>query len=452
VIEQIIDLGYQRRSIFAGFHDRIRGPSPKRWACMICHRRAGKTVASLMDLLEAALSEPGGRYCYIAPLRNQAKTVAWDYLTAFARPVQAKPPNQAELYVELINGSRITLFGADNPDALRGPFFNGAVLDEYADIAPALFNQIVRPALSDRHGFAVVMGTLKGRNQLWELYTKVQHDPIWYTALLKASETEAALTHLDPEWPSELADMRRQMSDDEYAAELECDPFAAIKGAYYGKEMMAAQEEGRIRSNVPRLPGPVHTAWDFGNGLNMAVWAFQVGERGPLVHDFIQLSGCYFEDYLKEVIKRGYDGFDYVPHDARVPSFETGRTRIETMMVPQFKRKPVLVADHHVEDGINAVKLMLPRTVFNADTCGAGVEALRQYVQEWSDKTRTFSDTPKKNWAAHAADALRYLAMAWREMKHEVPPPKPPLFIPTEELTIGDWIKFSKRSEKRERA
>src|SRR5256885_5384888 len=104
--------------------------------------------------------------------------------------------------------------------------------------------------------------------------------------------------------------------------------------------MTAAQEEGRIRPGLERLPGQVHTAWDFRNGLNMAVWAFQVGERGPLIHDFIQMSGCYFEDYLKEVVARGYDGFNYVPHDAKVPSFETGRTRIETMMLYGRKLPP----------------------------------------------------------------------------------------------------------------
>jgi phage terminase large subunit len=161
----VINLGYKRRQIFAPFHDR-----KQRWACMICHRRAGKTVASLMDLLDSALTKENGRYCYIAPLRNQAKTVAWDYLTAFARPVQAKPPNQAELYVELINGSRITLFGADNPDALRGPFFDGAVLDEFEDIAPSLFGKVIRPALADRQAFAIIMGSVKGVGKLWKLY------------------------------------------------------------------------------------------------------------------------------------------------------------------------------------------------------------------------------------------------------------------------------------------
>jgi hypothetical protein len=412
---------------------------------MICHRRAGKTVASLMELVDTALRKPNSRLAYIAPLRNQAKTVAWDYLKDFARPIFAKPPNEQELHVDVHGGGRVTLFGADNPDALRGPAFDGVVVDEYADISPALFPAVIRPALADRKGFGVLIGTIKGRNQLWQAYQKALADPEWFTALLRASET-GILSDV------ELADLKRQLTPEQYAAELECDPAAAVMGAYYGKEIAVAETEGRIKFGLARLPGPMHTAWDFGNGLNMAIWAFQVGEQGPLIHDFIQISGAYFEDYLKEVTARGYDGFDYVPHDAKVPSFETGRTRIETMVSPQFKRKPVLIAAHHVEDGITATKLMLPRTTFNAETCEPGIEALRQYVQEWDDKARVFKKITKHDWASHAADALRYLAMAWKEMKTVEPPKPKPLFISNEDMTIGDWIKFGTREEKRERA
>jgi hypothetical protein len=360
---------------------------------MICHRRAGKTVASLMDLLDAALNKPNGRYCYIAPLRNQAKTVAWDYLTAFARPVQAKPPNQAELHVDLIKVSRITLFSADNPDALRGPFFDGAVLDEYADIAPSLFKQIVRPALADRGGFAIILGTIKGRNQLWELYTQAKNDPAWYTALLRASETGVL-----PD--SELAEMRRQMTDDAYAAEMECDPYASIVGAYYGKEIQQAELEGRIYDDLPVLSHqPMHCAWDLGNGANMAIWCFQVGEKGPLIHDFIQINAYYFDDYIRELNERGYRGFDYLPHDARVKSFETGRTRLETLQMAG--RKPMLVPAHKVDDGVNAAKLTLRIAKFNRTKCDTwprgGLEALRQYRQDWNEKVMAFRNSAKED-------------------------------------------------------
>jgi phage terminase large subunit len=215
VIEQTIDLGYTRRRIFAAFHDRSQ-----RWACMICHRRAGKTVASLMDILDRALGIQDSRFAYIAPFRHQA------------------------------GGGRITLFGADNIDALRGPAFDGVVLDEYADISPSLFPQVVRPALADRGGCAVLTGTVKGRNQLWRTYQDAVSDPSWYTALLKASETGV----LSKE---ELDDAHRMMTPEQYAAEFECDPYAGILGAYYGKEITACEIEGRIVPALARLPGPV---------------------------------------------------------------------------------------------------------------------------------------------------------------------------------------------------
>ena len=190
--EAPINLEYVPREQFVAFHKR-----KQRWACMICHRRAGKTTACLMDLLRAACKTVGGRFAYIAPLRNQAKTVAWDMLKGFARPVLKSGPNEAELRVDLLNGSRITLFGADNPDALRGQAFDGVVLDEYADMPPSLYSVIVRPALADRRGFAVIIGTVKGRNQLWAQYELAKLKFDWYTAYLKASETRSGCPAAD---------------------------------------------------------------------------------------------------------------------------------------------------------------------------------------------------------------------------------------------------------------
>jgi phage terminase large subunit len=447
-----VTLGYRPREQFVDFHLRVG-----RWACMICHRRSGKTYASLMDLIDHAAHLPNSRWAYIAPLRNQAKTVAWDYLKDFSRPLCRKPPNEAELRVDFANGARITIFGADNPDALRGMALDGVVLDEYADMAPSLFSHVVRPALADRNGLAVVLGTIKGRNQLWQKYQEAKNDASWYTTFLRGSETGILPS-------AELAETARMMTPEAYAAEIECDPYAGILGAYYSREMADAEHEGRLQDDLPVIqpvpakalpaghvarpvsmnPAAMHCAWDLGNGANMAIWAFQVGERGPLVHDFIQIQGFYFEDYIKELIARGYDGIDYLPHDARVPSFETGRTRVETMRA--FKRHPQLVPDHKIEDGINAARMTLRVSKFNAVKCASGLEALRQYRQEWDDKARVFKKTAAHDWASHASDAWRYLSMAWRQMVEVKEPPPKPLFTPTNELTIGDYIKYGKMS------
>jgi phage terminase large subunit len=441
--ERRATLPYKPRPIFIPYHERTQ-----RFAIGVARRRAGKTVACVNDVIKRAYLSPLPNYraSYIAPFKGQAKDVAWEYLKRYSMPLWDRyKPNENELYVRLFNDARIKILGADNEDSLRGGYLDDVVMDEYADMSPTIWPQIIRPMLTDRKGTATFIGTPKGRNDFFKLLQKAQSEPEnWFWFILKASEVP-----LTPEDRAEIAEARRDMTPDQYAQEYECSFDAAILGAYYGKEMTAAQEEGRIIANLARLPGPVHTAWDFGNGANMAIWAFQVGERGPLIHDFIQMSGCYFEDYLKEVTERGYDGFDYVPHDARVPSFETGRTRIETMAA--HKRKPVLVADHKRDDGINATKLMLPRTIFNADTCAPGLEALRQYRQEWDDRAKVFKREPKHDWASHPADALRYLAMGWREHIQPQPPETKPLFIPTEEMTIGDWMRFSAREEKRER-
>lgn len=421
---------YVARGPFVDFHKR-----KQRWACLIAHRRAGKTVACLMDMLDHAIFNESGqaRYAYIAPYYVQAKSVAWDYLKTFARPYLASSPNESELRVDLKNGARISLYGGDNQDRLRGLALDGVILDEFADMSPSLWGQVVRPALTDRKGWATIIGTVKGKNQLWEAYEAAKADPLlWYSSILRSSETGI----LDA---AELADARLSMTEDQFAAEFECDPSAAIPGAYFGKEMAEAERDGRISDNIALVDGPIHTAWDFGNGANMAIWAFQVGKDGPIVHDFIQISGLYFHDYLAEVKRRGYVGFAYVPHDAKVPSFETGRTRIETMLAEGHK--PVLVADHRVEDRIHAAKLTIPRSRFNATNCASGLEALRQYRQDWDDKARVFRNTPRHDWASHPADAFGYLAMAWKQhIQPEIDRTAPKTVRGLNEITFDEFM------------
>ena len=127
-----VEMDYCPRPVFEDFHDR-----QERWAVIVAHRRCGKTVLCINDLIYRALIEdkPEGRYAYVAPYYSQSKTIAWDYLVRFSKPVASKA-NQSELWVELINGARIRLFGADNPDSLRGLYLDGVVLDEYADMKP----------------------------------------------------------------------------------------------------------------------------------------------------------------------------------------------------------------------------------------------------------------------------------------------------------------------------
>ena len=168
---------YVPRRQFMPFHQRTQ-----RWAALTCHRRAGKTVAGVNELVERALytRKPNARYSYIAPFYSQAKAVAWDYLLRYSAPFR-KRHNTAELSVELFNGSRCRLFGGDNPDALRGLYHDGVLMDEPAQMKPRLWPEIVRPALSDRKGWAVFMGTPQGKNEFWEIVNNARQNPeTWF--------------------------------------------------------------------------------------------------------------------------------------------------------------------------------------------------------------------------------------------------------------------------------
>jgi len=418
---RVLTIDYAPRRIFVPYHERTQ-----RWAVIVAHRRAGKTVACINDLIRAAImcQRRDGRYAYIAPYYVQAKSVAWDYLKRFARPLLAATPNESELRVDLINGARISLYGGDNADRLRGLALDGVILDEYAAMAPSLWAQVVRPALAERQGWATIIGTVKGRNQLWQAYEEAAKSPDWYASILRASETGIL-----PE--SELADARRMMTPEQYAAEFDCDPSAAILGAYWGKEIAEAERAGRITRVAIDPDLPIHTAWDLGMGDSTAIWLFQAAAGEVRVVGHYENHGQPLAHYVAELDQRqsGYRrGRDFVPHDAKVRSLETGRTRVETLQ--SLGRDPKLVPLHKLMDGINAVRLMLPRVWFD-EGCEAGIECLRQYRVEFDEKTKAYKDTPKHDWTSHSADAFRYLCMAVRDdIRPEAPRQRGPWWNP----------------------
>lgn len=396
---------------------------------MVAHRRCGKTVACVNDIIKRAVLNkrqwPAPKYAYVGPLLKQSKEVAWSYLKWYSRPI-LKAANESDLFVELTNGAIIRIYGADNPDALRGVYLDGTVLDEYADMRPSLWGTIIRPMLTDFNGWATFIGTPRGHNQFHGVMYGAEDSPSgemgavanpdWYHTTLRASETGLVSD-------AELIDLSKTMTQEEYDQEFECSFEAAIKGAYFGKEMAAAEQAGRV-GDVPYEPGlPVYTAWDLGMGDSTAIWFWQVVGSEIRVIDHYENHGQGLPHYAEVLESRGYVyEDDYVPHDARVRELGTGRTRVETLT--QLRRRPRLVPDHRVMDGINAARLTLPRVWFDRTRCREGIEALKQYRADYDEKTRAFKDTPKHDWTSHSADAFRYLCMAWREL---APPSAAPI-------------------------
>jgi hypothetical protein len=406
---------YAPRSAFMPFHQRT-----ERWAVLVCHRRAGKTVSAINDLIKRALLE-GGRgsnYAYVAPFRSQAKRVAWDYIKHYAAPV-SKATNESDLSVELVNGAKIMLFGADNADAMRGLGFNGVYLDEYGDFKPSVWGNIVRPALSDRLGWAVFGGTPKGKNQFHDIYKVSQATPDWFLLRLPAS-----VSKLLP--ATELKAASEQLSQDQYDQEYECSFDAAIMGAYFGQEMRLAQDEGRIQNLKFDPDADVMTAWDLGYRDDTAIWFYQVVRNEIHVLDYYSVSGASIEEIAKVVIDKGYRYTrHYLPHDARAKTLASGGKSIVEQLAVHLggMNKLSIVPEIGVQDGIQAVRMILPKCYFDP-ICDEGLEALRQYQREYDEDKKSFRQTPRHDWCSHPADAFRMMAVAYRENKADEPPPR----------------------------
>jgi hypothetical protein len=371
-------------------------------------------VACINDLIVKALLEnkQHAQYAYIAPFYSQAKSVAWRYLERFSEPVLAKA-NQSELWVELINGARIRLFGADNPDALRGNFLDGVVMDEMADMKPSVWGEIIRPLLADRLGWATFIGTPKGHNAFYDIYNEATKKPNWYVKVLRADQTM-----LLPQ--SELDDAKATMSDNQYEQEFLCSFEAAILGAYYGQEMRRITDLERITIVDYDPMFPCHTAWDLGFNDSTSIWWFQVvyGEIRVLDHHSSNGQAVpYYTGLLQQKEDEfGYKyGYHYLPHDARAKTMASGGKSIIEQIATKIDIKHLkIVPNLSIQDGIQATRLALTRCWFD-NRCEEGIECLRQYQREWDDDKKVFRDRPKHDWTSHSADAFRYLSIVWKD-------------------------------------
>jgi len=441
----VIELPYSPRKQFREFHGRTA-----RWACLVAHRRAGKTVAAINDLIRAAITckSPMPLFGYVAPFRSQAKSVAWDYLKYFARPI-TKSSNEGDLIIELLNGAKIRLFGADNADAMRGLGFDGLYLDEYGDFKPSVWGNVIRPALSDKQGWCVFGGTPKGKNQFWNIYETSRKLPNeWFSLSLPASKSK-----LLPE--SELQAAQAQLAEDQYLQEYECSFEAAIVGAIWGVEMRKVTEDGRITKVENQIEVKTHTAWDLGHTDDTAIWWYQVIAGEIHIVDYFALSGGTIEEFVSKIKEKPYNyGKHYLPHDARARTLASGgKSVIEQMAAKLGINNLAIVPSLSVQEGIQAVRTALPRCWFDAEKCADGIEALRQYQREYDEDKKAFRQTPKHDWTSHPADAMRMLAISWREEPKDKPPDPSKVLIvgPQNEVTMNDMWAIHKQTARSNR-
>lgn len=414
-----ISTGYAPRPL-----QRIIHQNMKRFNVLVLHRRFGKTVLAINETIDRALRCPlkSPQYAYVAPTYGQAKRIAWEYLKEYTKDIPDSKPNEAELRVDIprphMNDKiRFMLLGSENPDTLRGIYLDGVVLDEFAVCDPTIWGQVVRPALADREGWAIFLGTPKGQNHFFDLYNKARKNaelrPDWYVCTYRASETKVLSTY-------ELRAAKDEMSEEEYLQEFECSFTAANTGAYYQKQMLIAEAENRVTSVPYDSSCFVDTYWDLGIGDTTAIWFLQVVGHEYHLIDYLEMSGKGLDYFVSEINKKPYTYREHtLPHDARARELGTGKSREETLRTLGMTRLYILPR-WQVADGINAVRTILSKCWWDKDKCERGLLALHAYERKWDAKNQIFQEKPKHNWASNGADAFRYLAMGVRPESQRV--------------------------------
>ncbi len=423
-MNNICTIPYNPRPLQWDFHTQRT-----RFCVLLCHRRFGKTVAAINDLIRQALSSHCNdwRAAYMAPYLGQAKSVAWDYLKYFAGSVPNTRFLETELRCIFPTGASIRLFGTDNANALRGMYLDDVVLDEPADMPREVWTRILRPMLADRKGRALFCGTPNGVDNLlhdvWEESLEdilnhqsqdTQHEKfisqsLWSRFCFPASKTN----YIDE---AELLAAKKSMSNEDYLQEFECSFAAAVRGAYFANCIEELEQNGRI-VHVPYTPElPVHTAWDLGMDDATGIWFFQVQSGGQWrVLEYLEDSGQGLAHYARILQSKPYVyGVHIAPHDIKVRELGTGLSRLE--MAKQLGIHFSVAPQLSLADGINALRTALPRMGFDANNCVHGLRALRQYRRQWRPRQEVYSTSPIHDWTSHAADALRYAVLGFKPM------------------------------------
>jgi hypothetical protein len=381
------------------------------------HRRAGKDSLALNWTARAAF-ERTGTFFHLLPELKHARKVIWDGIDRKGRRMidQAFPPeirestHDQEMRIRLANGSVWQAVGSDNFDSLVGTNPLGVVFSEYALSNPAAWD-FLRPILAENEGWALFISTPRGENHFADLYKTAKGQEGWFAELLTVEDTGA---------------ISRQAVEDERAAgmpdamirqEFYCSFQAGVAGAYYGDYLEEATAEGRICRVMHEPDLEVFTAWDLGIDDATVIWFFQLVRNEIHVIDYYENSGVGLEHYAKWLSERPYVyGGHHLPHDVNVTELGTGRSRLQVLNGLGIRGH--VVPRLSIEDGIQAVRSILPRCWFDEERCARGIKALRNYRTEYDERAGTFRGRPYHDWTSHAADAFRYLAVGLRHTEN----------------------------------
>ncbi len=418
---KVITIPYKPRNWAKILHD-----SKTRWNVLVLHRRAGKTTATLNHLQRDCLRTDNSQYAYIAPTYKQAKRIAWDIAKNISRPIPGTQRNESELIVKYPNNSKLLLVGSDNPDSLRGMALWGGAQDEASQQPSNLFSEIISKCLADHLGYWIWLGTPKGKNEFHNVYQTALTHPDEWTSVFKTIDDS-----LRDEEGETIENLRRALEDDkrlveqgmmtqeEFDQEWYCSFEAAIKGAYYAKEIGELRKTGRYKVVPYDTALKVHTVWDLGVGQKLAIGFYQASMNERRMIDYWEGSNT---DGIPQAVKAIKDkpyvyGKHFAPHDIKATEIGTGKTRLETARSLGINFS--VIQDIGVDNGINAGKLFFARLWVDSNNCSYWLDAVSQYKQQWDDNRGMFLPKPYHDWTSHPADVHRYAAIVEGQMTNE---------------------------------
>ena len=408
---------YTAREAFVPFHQRT-----ERDAVLVCHRRAGKTVALVIELILRALAntrtQPPPQYAFFYPTWKRAKDIAWPYLKYYTKPIPGRIVREGDLSIELWDGGpKITLYGAANSRGV-GLYLDGVIYDECDEIPNTVIAEVA-PALMDRKGWSVYAGMLKGRYNLWKRYSDLNGKPGVFTLCLRASESKI---YSD----AELVRLRATMGESAYEMQLECNPNAAIANAIYGKQMDDMRKENRIRRLAVVADVPLYVFFDIGHSLqgdDWTMWVMQFDGRDVLVHRYHARTGelpAYYANVIFgfESELRARVHTVYLPHDGTRQDRHGASAKDDLEAAGLRGRVKTVVRTPKLWDSINDVRAMLARVHIDQEGCGqgwtlgenempSGIDCLDFYTKKVEAQTGMITEIPVHNQYSHGADAFR---------------------------------------------
>lgn len=396
----------------------------KRRGVTVWHRRAGKDKTYVNFVAKEAVQHVGAYY-YFFPTYNQGRKILWDgmdkagfkFMNHFPQAIR-KATNNTEMKITLANGSIFQIIGSDNIDSVVGTNPLGCIFSEYSLQDPTGWNYM-RPILAENDGWAFFNFTPRGKNHAYQLAKMAKRNPEWFYELLTVDDTGVI--------SKEAIEAERQsgMSEQMIQQEFYCSFEAPVPGAYYAKEMIAAEKQGRICC-VPIEPSvPVDTYWDLGYDDSMTIWLGQ--NVGRAIHFVGYYSNnkkglSHYANWLKDW-RDGHQvtfGDHVLPHDGAAHSHQTGKSDDEFMEDLGFKCE-IQQRPRVKTDALETVRQFIGRCWFDEMGCEDGITTLRSYKSEYDEKNSAFKLRPVHDWASHGADGFQTAAL-WHESEHPLPP------------------------------